>query len=727
MNLSTLSRDALPARGDAAADATSTDRTAADGTSTSRGAVRARVARWWRGRADDHPAARPALLVLLLLTATLYLVGLGASGWANSFYSAAAQAGSASWKAMFFAASDAAGSITVDKTPMSIWVMALSVRLFGLSSWSILVPQALMGVASVYLLHATVRRTTGNAWAGIVAGLVLALTPVAVLMFRFNNPDALLVLLLVGATAATLRALEDPRRALRWLVLGGALVGFAFLSKMMQAFLVLPALALVYLLAASVPVGRRFLHLLAAFGAMVVAGGWWVLVVELWPASSRPWISGSQDDSVLELALGYNGLGRLDGNETGSIGGGMGWGETGLLRLVDTQVGGQVAWLLPAALLLLVLGLVLSWGRRRADATPWRSQPVTAGLVVWGLWLLVTGLTFSLMAGIFHAYYTVALAPAIGAIIGIGGWVLWQHRTSWVARAGALAVLLATTAMAVVLLRRTPEFLPWLAPSVLGVGVVTAVALLALVLLGRRVPRRWRTRAGAAVAVAALVTMLAGPTAYAVDTARTAHAGAIPSAGPSGGMLPGGFARPAGGRMPQPPAGMTPPGQGQGQGQGQDGQGQGTGFPQNMLPPQAAAGLQGAARGPGGGNVGGLLEGSTSSPAIDALLTEDADSYTWVAATVGSNTAAGYQLSTEEPVMPIGGFNGTDPSPTLEEFQQLVADGEVHWFIPGGLLGRGGMDTDESEGARIQAWVEETFSPTTVDGTTLYDLSDGVR
>ena len=125
--------------------------------------------------------------------------------------------------------------------------------------------------------------------------------------------------------------------------------------------------------------------------------------------------------------------------------------------------------------------------------------------------------------------------------------------------------------------------------------------------------------------------------------------------------------------------------------------------------------------------VGGLLEGSTSSPEIDALLTEDADSYTWVAATVGSNTAAGYQLSTQEPVMPIGGFNGTDPSPTLEEFQQLVADGEVHWFIPGGLLGRGGMDTDESEGARIQAWVEETFSPTTVDGTTLYDLSGGVR
>lgn len=681
------------------------------------------LARAWRGDPADHPAARPALVLLLVGTAALYLWGLGSSGWANSFYSAAAQAGSDSWKAMFFGASDAAGSITVDKTPLSIWVMALSVRLFGLSSWSILVPQALMGVATVALLHATVRRTTGNAWAGLGAGLVLALTPVAVLMFRFNNPDALLVLLLVGATAATLRALEDPRRAARWLALGGALVGLGFLTKMLQAFLVLPALAGVYLLAASVPLARRLVHLVVAFAAMVAAGGWWVLVVELWPASSRPWIGGSQDNSILELTLGYNGLGRLNGNEVGSVGGGGGpggggggWGETGLLRLFSSEIGGQVTWLLPAALLLLVaaLWLTLRSGEDR------RTRPVTAGLVVWGLWLLVTGLTFSLMAGIFHAYYTVALAPAIGAILGIGGHVLWQHRHTVTAVATAVAVLLSTAAMATVLLGRSDGFLPWLAPLVVVLAAISAVAIVLL----RFLPARLRRRAGLAVALASIVALLAGPTAYAVDTAGSAHTGSIPSAGPSTGRGgfgagPGGGRGPGGGQPPQLQDGRT--------GQGQPPQGAG---------PQGAPGGTGAAPGngtgtgtgnQGGAGAGGLLDGSTSSESIDALLTQDAGSYTWVAAAIGSNSASGYQLSTEEPVMAIGGFNGSDPSPTLAQFQQLVADGEVHWFIGGGGAGgRGGPGASGGTSTPIQEWVEETFTATTVDGTTLYDLSGGI-
>ncbi|MCR4512551.1 glycosyltransferase family 39 protein [Aeromicrobium sp. 50.2.37] len=681
------------------------------------------LARAWRGDPADHPAARPALVLLLVGTAALYLWGLGSSGWANSFYSAAAQAGSDSWKAMFFGASDAAGSITVDKTPLSIWVMALSVRLFGLSSWSILVPQALMGVATVALLHATVRRTTGNAWAGLGAGLVLALTPVAVLMFRFNNPDALLVLLLVGATAATLRALEDPRRAARWLALGGALVGLGFLTKMLQAFLVLPALAGVYLLAASVPLARRLVHLVVAFAAMVAAGGWWVLVVELWPASSRPWIGGSQDNSILELTLGYNGLGRLNGNEVGSVGGGGGpggggggWGETGLLRLFSSEIGGQVAWLLPAALLLLVaaLWLTLRSGEDR------RTRPVTAGLVVWGLWLLVTGLTFSLMAGIFHAYYTVALAPAIGAILGIGGHVLWQHRHTVTAVATAVAVLLSTAAMATVLLGRSDGFLPWLALLVVVLAAISAVAIVLL----RFLPARLRRRAGLAVALASIVALLAGPTAYAVDTAGSAHTGSIPSAGPSTGRGgfgagPGGRRGPGGGQPPQLQDGRT--------GQGQPPQGAG---------PQGAPGGTGAAPGngtgtgtgnQGGAGAGGLLDGSTSSESIDALLTQDAGSYTWVAAAIGSNSASGYQLSTEEPVMAIGGFNGSDPSPTLAQFQQLVADGEVHWFIGGGGAGgRGGPGASGGTSTQIQEWVEETFTATTVDGTTLYDLSGGI-
>jgi 4-amino-4-deoxy-L-arabinose transferase-like glycosyltransferase len=637
------------------------------------GHVPGRVHRTWRGRADDPSWARPALLVLLLVTALLYLWDLGASGWANSFYSAAVQAGSESWKAFFFGSSDAASSITVDKTPLSLWPMALSVRLFGLSSWSILVPQALMGVGTVWLLHGLVRRTTGSAVAGLLAGAAMALTPVAVLMFRFNNPDAMLTLLMVGAAGATLRGVEASGKQgghpVRWLSLGGALVGLAFLTKMLQAFLVLPALALAYLLFARTSWGKRVGHLLVAFGSMLVAGGWWVAIVELWPASSRPYIGGSQDNSILELTLGYNGLGRLSGNETGSVGGGGAggtgnWGSTGLSRLFNTEIGGQIAWLLPAAL---VLGAAALWFARRQNL-------LRSGLTLWLTWLVVTGLTFSLMAGIFHPYYTVALAPAIAALVGIGAWVLWQHRASYV----ATGVLSFTTAMTAVLgwslLDRADGFVPWLKWFVLVVGLLAALALAGVGHLPRKL--------ALAVAATALVTSLAGPAAYAVSTATTPHTGSIPSAGPAtaGGRGPGGF----GG----PPGGMR--------------------------------------QGPTGG-VGGLLNGSTSSTQITSLLQEDADSYTWAAAAVGANNAAGYQLASEQPVMAIGGFNGSDPSPTLAQFEEYVANGQIHYFIASGGLGGGPGGSGSSDSSEIAQWVEANFTATTVDGVTLYDLSGGIE
>ncbi|WP_051706475.1 glycosyltransferase family 39 protein [Nocardioides aequoreus] len=639
----------------------------------------------WRGDPDEPAWARPALLALLGGTALLYLWGLGESGWANSFYSAAAQAGSESWTAFFFGSSDAGNAITVDKTPLALWPMALSVRLFGLSTWSILVPQALMGVATVWLLHRTVRRTTGSAAAGLVAGAVMALTPVAVLMFRFNNPDALLVLLLVGSAAATLRAVEEARpeagagRPVRWLVLAGALVGLAFLAKMLQAFLVLPALGLTYLLFARTPVGRRLLHLLAALGAMLLAGGWWVAVVELWPAGSRPYIGGSQSDSILELTLGYNGLGRLNGEETGSVGGQMGWGETGLLRLFDSEIGGQVAWLLPAAL---VLGAVALWlVRRHARLAP--------ALTLWLTWLVVTGLTFSLMAGIFHAYYTVALAPAVAALVGVGGWVLWERRDRLVAT-GTLAFAAALTAvLGFALLSRAEGFAPGLRWVVLVGGLGCALLLAGL----GRLPRRL----AAVAVVASLVVALAGPAAYSLSTAATPHTGSIPSAGPStggfGGGMPGGMPGAARGQAPGGATGQAP---------------------------------GGATGGPGGG-VGGLLSGSESTTEITALLQQDAALYTWAAATVGSNSAAGYQLASEEPVMSIGGFNGSDPSPTLAQFQEYVASGQVHWFISGGGAGPGGSQGGSSTAAEITAWVESSFTAQTVDGVTMYDLSGGAR
>lgn len=634
---------------------------------------------------------RAALTGLLAGTAVLYLWGLSASGWANAFYSAAAQAGAESWTAWFFGSSDAANAITVDKTPAALWVTGLSVRLFGLSSWSILVPQALMGVATVALLYATVRRTAGTA-AGLLAGTVLALTPVAVLMFRFNNPDALLTLLLVGAAYALLRAVEEGRT--RWLLLVGVLIGFGFLTKMLQAFLVLPAFAGVWLLAAPVGFGRRVRDLLLAGVAMLVSAGWWVLAVDLWPVDARPYIGGSQTNSVLELVLGYNGLGRLTGDEVGSVvPGQMGatggsWGQTGLTRLFTGSYAGDASWLLPAALVLL---LALLWWTRREL----RIDRTRAAALAWGGWLVVTTLVFSLMAGIFHSYYQVVLAPAIGALVGIGAVELWRRRAEVAARA-VLAVVLAGTVVWAFLLLNQSGWQPWLAWTVLVLGLIGAAALLGVHRIGHK------TRAG--VIAVAVVAALAAPAGWSIATAATPHTGAIPSSGPRDARMGGpgmgmGMGGPGGGRQGGRVMGGAPGG-------GPDGGG----------------GPGSGMRGEGFMTGGNILGSPTPSAELTALLQRNADAYTWAAAAIGSNSAAGYQLASGEPVMALGGFNGTDPFPTLEGFQQLVADGEIHYFV-----GEAGSSNTESGGSdeahRIGLWVEENFTPITVGGTTVYDLT----
>jgi 4-amino-4-deoxy-L-arabinose transferase-like glycosyltransferase len=657
----------------------------------------ARGGRLLHGNPDDPRWARPALLALLVGTGVLYIWGLGASGWANSFYSAAVQAGSHSWKAFFFGSSDAANFITVDKPPASLWVMELSARIFGVNAWSILVPQALEGVATVAVLYATVRRWFTPA-AGLLAGALVALTPVAVLMFRFNNPDSLLVLLLTVAAYALTRAVETA--GTRWLVLAGSLVGFGFLAKMMQAFLVVPAFALVYLLAAPTPLRRRLWQLLLAGVAMFVAAAWWVAAVALTPASARPYIGGSQHNSIVELIFGYNGFGRLTGNETGSVTGGGGlanrtggasqWGPTGWSRLFGSEMGTQVSWLIPAALVLLVGSL---WSSRGAG----RASRLRTATMLWGATLLVSALTISFSEGIIHPYYTVALAPAIGALIGIGGTTSWTNRARVSAR-GFLSVALAMTAWwAYVLLGRTPSFDPWLRPTVLATGLAVAVAVAVAGWLAPLAHRRVATT----LAAVAVVTALAAPAAYAFDTASTPHTGSIPSAGPSSGRGgPGGFGGPgrvgalARGGFGAPPNGTAPAGQRPGAG------GPGAGGP--------------------GGAGGGLLGSSTPSAALTTALKAAAQSYTWVAAAIGSNSASGYQLATGDPVMAIGGFNGSDPSPTLAQFKQYVSAGKIHYFIAGSVGTPNGGSNASSD---ISQWVQSTFTATTVGGVTLYDLT----
>jgi len=663
------------------------------------------------GAADAIARARwegPASAAILLLTGLMYVWNLAASGWANAFYSAAVQAGTQNWVAFFYGSSDAGNSITVDKPPASLWIMELSARIFGLSSWSILVPEALMGVGTAAVILFTVRRRFGAAPALVSAG-VFALTPVAALMFRFNNPDALLLLLLTASVALTLRAID--RQRLRWLLLAGVAVGFGFLTKQLQAFLVLPVLAGVYLAFAHTTILKRIGHLLAALGAVIVSAGWWVAVVELVPASARPYIGGSQTNSFLELTFGYNGLGRLTGNETGSVtggraaaGGGAGmWGSTGLFRLFENEIGGQISWLIPAALILGIGALVLIGRAPRRD-------PRRILIVAFGGWLVVTMLAFSFMAGIFHAYYTVALAAPLAGLVGASGAVLLRQRERiWVRILLAVSAIV-TAVWAWVLLDRAVSWLPWLEIVVLVVSLAGA----ALVLL----PPRSRILTAATVSTL-LVGALLAPAAYTLETVGTAHSGSIVTAGPTvqGGM--GGF----GGRGF---GGGTPGGGGAGAPGGAGGfPGGAGGFPGGGQAPGGTGATGGGARlgGTGfGGGAGGLLEASTVGSAMKALLATDAARYTWAAAAIGSQTAAGYQLGTGSAVMPIGGFNGSDPSPTLAQFQAYVAAGRIHYFIAGGRMGGSNGGSDVS--AQIQAWVAANFTAKTVDGVTVYDLTE---
>ncbi|GAA2637133.1 glycosyl transferase [Paractinoplanes durhamensis] len=629
-------------------------------------------------------ARRWPVLVLLAATAVLYLWDLSASGWGNSFYAAAAQAGAQSWKAWLFGSLDAGNAITVDKPPAAMWIMGLSARIFGVNSWSILAPQALMGVASVYLLYASVKRWFGQN-AGLLAGAALALTPVAVLMFRYDNPDALLVLLMTAGAYTTVRAVE--KASWKWLALTGVLLGFGFLTKMMQAFLVLPAFALVYLIAAPTGLGKRIRDLLIAGVALIASAGWYIALVSLWPASSRPFIAGSTNNTLWELALGYNGLGRIFGG-SGNGGGGGGsqntgfGGATGIGRLFGSSMGTEISWLLPAALIALVTVLALTWTAPRTDRA-------RAGVILWGGWLLVTGITFSYMSGTIHPYYTVALAPAIAAMVAIGGRVLWLYHAKTWARALLSAMILATAVWGSVLMGRA-DWLPALRWASLALGVVFALVLL--------LPAK-KLRGFAVVAlVAAILTAGASGAAYAASTATVAHNGSIPTSGPSGQSGMGGMGTRGGATNRTGAPGSSSSDSGSSSSSATD-----------------STSTQG---GPGGGGMGG----STSSTELTALL--KASTTKWSAAISGATSAAELELDSGTSVIALGGWNGSDASPTLAQFQAYVAAGQIHYFIAsGGGMGGGGSGGSTTEASQIATWVAAHYTSTTVGSTTVYDLT----
>ena len=690
-------------------------------------------------RASSVPSLAPArgpidwvaVMLLMLAAAFVFFWNLTASGYANEFYSAAAQAGSKSWEAFLWGSLDAGNAITVDKPPASIWLMALSVRLLGLSSFAILLPQALMGVACTYLLYATVRRVWGNA-AGIVAGIVFITTPVAALMFRFNNPDALLILLMLGAAACVLRGLELPadrhgnRVRTCWYAVAGLLIGLGFLTKQFQVLLVLPGFGLAMLLLSPTPWPRRLLDAIVALGAMVVGAGWWVLLTVLVPSGSRPFFGGSQTDSFIELTFSYNGLGRLTGNETGSVipgasealsGGSRGgmWGETGLFRLWTSDFGDQITWLAPIAFAAIILGPAKKGqvyfgrfylGKREHEVDPDTVTRIRrAQIVIFGAWLIVTWLVFSFMAGIFHAYYTAALSPAIAVLVAICGASLLELRDRpWMPGIAGLLIAM-TSAWDMALILRSGSF-AWLGVCIGVIGVVAGLALCIISFwMQDRMPATWplalrRTACG--VAAVGTIALLTGPIVWTACTISTGHTGSIVTAGPGGSMGGG----PGGG-----PSGNGAP----------DGAG---GSPADDSSSESVS--DGANAGtPDGGS--GLLGGTSANESLVELLTQNASGYRWAAATTGSQNAASYQLASELPVMAIGGFNGSDPAPTLDEFRAYVAQGLIRYYIASDGMG-GGMGGTQMGGSsaasEIAEWVAQNYTAQTIGNTAIYDLQE---
>jgi 4-amino-4-deoxy-L-arabinose transferase-like glycosyltransferase len=670
-----------------------------------------------RGHAQDARWVRPALIALLVFTATAYVWDLSSSGYANSFYAAAVQAGTKSWKAFFFGSLDSSNFITVDKPPASLWVMALSGRIFGFSSLSMLIPEVLEGVLAVSLLYAAIKRWFG-AGAGLIAGLLLAITPVAALMFRFNNPDALLVCLLVAGAYCLVRALEGA--STRWIVAAATMIGFAFLAKMAQAFLVLPAFGLVYLVAAPTGLRRRVLQLLAGGLAIVISAGWWVAIVALWPVGSRPMIDGSPTNNIFNLITGYNGLGRIFGSGGGAGGGGSNFsGSTGVLRLFNSLMGGQASWLLPAALLGLIVGL---WTTRRAP----RTDRTRAAMLLWGGWLIVSGIVFSFGSGTIHTYYTVALTPAIAALVAIPAVLLWRTRATTGSRVTISLFVAVTATWSWVLLDRTPHWEPWVRWLVLVTAVLTVAGVLGAPLL-----RRLGHGAVLAGAVLATVACLSGPVAYSAQTITTTHTGSIPTAGPSSETGIGGMGSSTGDRSATKRAGSGKSG---------------------TDTAKLTSGESSVAR---TATAGGGGQTETSSALIKALK-GGSEHYRWVAAVSGSQSAASLELATGgKPVMAIGGFDNEGGNLTLAQFKQYVSRGDIHYYIAtSNALGQtqmGGLTTGSPKDARtssrsgsapsghghsaaggaqhgstssaITTWVKAHYKGTKIGGQTVYDLS----
>ena len=584
------------------------------------------------------------LPVLLVLTGALYLFGALHNGMANSYYAAAIQAASQDWTAWLFGSLDAANYVSVDKPPLATMLMGLSARLFGFSSFSMLLPSVLAGVGSVWLVYGAVKRQFGFTSA-VIAGATLMLTPVAALMFGFNNPDAILTLMLSASGYAFLRSLEG-KRPLLWLSLAGLFTGLAFNTKMLQGLMVLPAMVLVYLVFAKPPIVTRFLHLIFAGVITTMSTLWWSVLVWLTPAGNRPWVGSTNDNNIWSLIFGYNGFGRLLGGRGGGPGGGHGpggtgfGGQTGIFRIFNNDFGPNIAWLLVLAL---AGGGLLLWILRK---TP-RTNRGRAAVIFWMLWLLIHIVIFSMTSGVIHPYYVVVMAPAAAALVGISLPFLWGAYTRRKPYAWLLPLLVGVTvAIAVIILgyAGTMTWLMWI------VGLLGLTGMIGL-LVNLYAPRRWLQNLAIIAAIAACTL---APTVYTLATVNVTHTGSIPTAGPN------------------------------------------------------STAMQGSNN-----------ESSQADSQLVQYLVEHQNGATWLVAVASANESAAIQLTSGQPVMAVGGFNGSDTPLTLDQFKQLVKAGKVKYYAISSH-GRGGGSNNE-----ITAWVKQTGTVVNYGGSdvTLYELS----
>ncbi|KPI08181.1 hypothetical protein OK074_3710 [Actinobacteria bacterium OK074] len=646
-------------------------------------------------------AAPAALGAVLVLAAVLYGWALGSLGWANSYYSAAVKSMGTNWTNFLFGSFDPAGVITVDKPPAALWPQVISSKVFGLHGWALILPQVLEGVAGVLVLHRTVRRWAGEG-AALLAALVLTLTPITVAINRDNNPDTLLVLLLVSAAYALTRALQaEGWAATRWLCASGFLTGCGFLTKMLAAWMVVPAFAVAWLVGGSGAWTPRVRRLLGAGAILAASSLWWVAMVALWPGD-HPYIGGSKDGSAWDLVIGYNGLGRVFGSSDGTsqtmggMAGGFG-GRSGLGRLFNAQVGGQISWLLPVCALALAVAVACAVLRRRGRLTGAAVLPAS-GWLLWGTWLVVCAAVYSSQKGIFHPYYTTQLAPAVAALCGgLTAALVRVHRAGprWAPLVGVAAVVVSV-GWAVALVRREPDWNGWLVWPVLLAGCAAVV----LLLLSRR-----RGRLLTAAASAAVVSVLAAPGAWAVSVPGSANMGGTnPTAGPltsgfggggglprqgaSGGDLPSGLPSGAASALPDLPGGGEPSSGG--------------------LPTAGASGFPGAAGGSGsdgtavpaspgtgsgtrpGGGFGGDAELTADQREILQYAVERApDARIKLAIEGGAIAASPFILGTDETVVGMGGFTNSDNAPSVAQLKKWTKNGELRYVLGSGTSGGG--------------------------------------